>query len=73
MDYFSSKEFYVNIIVTILLSLAAIFSNFNLDLTIIMGVAWTFFIIIHSIKLSAALKDNNIKLKNIQNTNIIGK
>ena len=71
MDSFFNKEFYINLAVTILLTIAAIVSGFRFDLMVIAGTAWGFFTVIHVIKLSAAVKD--IRIEDIQSSNIVGK
>ncbi len=73
MDELLNKEFYINIGVTLLLTLAAIVSNFNFDLTVIMAVAWFFLVVIYSVKLSGAITKSNIKLKDMENIHSIGK
>lgn len=70
MDNFFNKEFYINLAVTLLLTMAAIFSDFDFDLTVIMGVTWTFFLIIHTIKLFGITTE---EIKEVQNSNVIGK
>ncbi len=74
MDDLLNKEFYINVAVTMLLTLATILSNFNFDLTVIMAVSWFFFIVIHSVKLFGAINsNNNIKIEDMEKFHSIGK
>ena len=73
MDELLNKEFYINIGVTLLLTLATIVSNFNFDLTVIMAVAWFFLVVIYSVKLSGVITKSSIKLKDMENIHSIGK
>ena len=72
MDSVFNREFYINLGVTIMLTIATVVSEFNFDLTVIMVVAWAFFAIIHTVKLYASLTEG-FRIKDIQSSDIIGK
>lgn len=73
MDDLLNKEFYINTAITLLLTLVAVLSSFNLDLTIIMAVSWFFFIVIHTVKLFGTITKNDIKIKDMEKIQPIGK
>jgi len=73
MDNFFNKEFYINLAVIITLTIAAIVSNFNFDLTVIMGVGWAFFTVIHLVKLYASIHEDEFSIDNIPHSDARGK
>ena len=71
MDNFFNKEFFLNLGITLTLTLAMIVSGFNFDITAITTFTWIYFLIIHAVKLYSVL--HTIKLQSSYNTDILGK